>query len=97
VRIFEADSSSRDFAKRAKAWILVIWRYARINKTRDSEFEGFSSSVKQQKCLVLPIPPPVMEDAVEMAGELVVVKEAAAEVLMLPFQGKQQRLELART
>jgi hypothetical protein len=28
---------------------------------------------------------PAMEDAVEMAGELVMVKEAAAEVLMLPF------------
>ncbi len=40
---------------------------------------------------------PAVEDAVEMAGELVVVKEAAAEVLMLPFPGKHQRLELART
>jgi hypothetical protein len=53
--------------------------------------------VKQEKCLVLPIPTPAVEDAVEMAGELVAVKEATAEVLMLPFSGKHQRLELART
>jgi hypothetical protein len=38
-----------------------------------------------------------MEDTVEAAGELVVVKAAAAEVLMLPFKGKHQRLEPART
>ena len=38
-----------------------------------------------------------MEDAVEAAEELVVVKEAAAEVLMLSFKGKHQRLEHART
>ncbi len=49
------------------------------------------------RCLVLPIPMPAMEDMVEMAGELVVVKEAAAEMLMLPFHGKHQRLEPART
>ncbi len=40
---------------------------------------------------------PAVEDTVEMAGELDVVKEAAAEVLMLPFQGKHQRLEPAKT
>ncbi len=50
-----------------------------------------------KRCLVLPIPMPAMEDAVETARELVEVEEAAAEVLMLPFQGKHQRLEPART
>ena len=40
-----------------------------------------------------------MEDAVavETGEELVVVEEAGAEVLMLPFQGKHQRLESTRT
>ncbi len=97
MRIFEVDSSLQDFAKHAKAWIRVVQRYAQINNTRDSESEGFSSSVKQKKCLVLPIPTPAVEGVVEMVGELVVDKEAAAEVLMLKFQGKHQRLELART
>ncbi len=53
--------------------------------------------MKREKCLVLPIPTPAVDDAVEMARELVVVEEAVAEVLMLPFQGKHQKLELART
>jgi hypothetical protein len=51
----------------------------------------------KKRCLVLPIPTLAMEDAVELAGELVVVEEFTAEVLMLPFQGKHQRLEPART
>ena len=38
-----------------------------------------------------------MEDAVEAVGEMAVVKEAAAEVPMLPIQGKHQRLKPART
>jgi hypothetical protein len=58
---------------------------------------GFNQVQNKKRCLVLPIPMPAVEDAVEMAGELVVVKEAVAEVLMLPFQGKHQRLEPART
>ena len=40
---------------------------------------------------------PAVEDPVEAAGELVVVEEAATEVLMPPFQEKHQRLEPART
>jgi hypothetical protein len=58
---------------------------------------GFHQVQNEKRCLVLPIPMPAVEDAVETAGELVVVKEAAAEVLMLPFQGKHQRLEPARS
>jgi hypothetical protein len=60
---------------------------------------GFHQVQNKKRCLVLPIPMPAVEDTVEMAGELVVVEEAAAEaeVLMLPFQGKHQRLEPART
>jgi hypothetical protein len=58
---------------------------------------GFHQVQNKKRCLVLLISTPAMEDTVEMAGELVVVEEAAAEVLMLPFQGKHQRLEPART
>ena len=53
--------------------------------------------IKCDKCLTLPIPMPAVEDPVEAAGELVMVEEAATEVLMPPFQGKHQRLEPART
>ena len=42
--------------------------------------------IKCYKCLALPIPTPAAEDVVEAAGELVVVEEATAEVLMLPLQ-----------
>ncbi len=58
---------------------------------------GFHQVQNEKRCLVLPIPTPAVDDRVETAGELVVVKEATAEVLMLPFQGKHQRLEPART
>jgi hypothetical protein len=58
---------------------------------------GFHQVQNEKRCLVHPIPMPAVEDTVEMAGELDVVKEAAAEVLMLPFQGKHQRLEPAKT
>ncbi len=49
TKIFKVDLSSWNFAKSAKAWIGVIWCYARINKTQDSEFKGFSSGVKQER------------------------------------------------
>jgi hypothetical protein len=58
---------------------------------------GFHQVQNEKRCFVLPISAPVVEDAAETAGKLVVVEEAAAEVLMLPFQGKHQRLEPART
>ncbi len=58
---------------------------------------GFHQVENKKRCLILSIPMPAMEDAVETAGELVVVKEVAAEVLLLPFQGKHQSLEPART
>ncbi len=58
---------------------------------------GFCQVQNKKICLVPPIPMPAVEDAVETTGELVVVEEAVAEVLILPFQGKHQRLEPART
>ncbi len=58
---------------------------------------GFDQVQNKKRCLLLPIPTPAVKDVVETVGELVVVKEAAAEVLMLPFQGKHQRLEPARS
>ncbi len=58
---------------------------------------GFHQMQNKKRCLVLPIPTLAVEDMVEMVGELVVVEEAVAEVLMLPFQGKHQRLEPARS
>ena len=44
--------------------------------------------IKCYKCLALPIPMQTAEDAVEAAGELVVVKEAMTDVPMQPFQEK---------
>ena len=44
---------------------------------------------KQRKWLVLQVP--ATEDAVVMAGELAVAKEAVAEVLVLPYLGRHQK------
>jgi hypothetical protein len=68
-----------------------------LKRPRIVNSRGFHQVQNKKRCLVLPIPTPAVEDVVEMAGELVVVEEAAAEVLRLPFQGKHQRLESART
>ena len=40
---------------------------------------------------------PATGDVVEMAGELAVAREAVAEVPMLPFQGRHQRLGPAKS
>ncbi len=97
MRIFEVNLSSRDFAKHAKAWNQVIRRYARINRPGIVNPRDFHQVQNEKRCLVFPIPMMAIDDTVEMAGELVVVEEAVAEVLMLPFQGKHQRLEPARS
>jgi hypothetical protein len=49
----------------------------------------------EEKWLLLQAP--AVGDAVEMAGELAVAGEAVAEMTMLPFQGRHQRLGSARS
>ncbi len=51
--------------------------------------------LRQEKWLVLQAL--AMGDAVEMAGELVMAGEAVAEVPVLPFQGRHQRLGPAKS